>query len=379
MSQTPVRIIGAGIGGLTLARCLLRHGIPSIVYERMPSTPRHAYGITLHKSSYLPLLQILGLDEWTFKRRIAVDGSVGGCGKIDPNVTATQSPYLDSTSFRAHREKFERLLQEGLDIQWGHALDQVKESPLGMTVCLQNGQQLQSACIVGVDGPHSNTRKSFLPNTPLDVLPFVAFNGRRQIKRVDFDKLYSPAMGESSIIETRVGDVVLHISVNDYVGQNVSISWIYSRPARGSSDPLYKPNRPVSGATDIPEEFYEEIKAISGLEAPFSDIFDADKLQMERFLHWLMRTVLVGQRELDAFAKKGVFFMGDSVHAQPILGGNGANGAILDGIGLAKCIAASGADGISSWYAAMYPEWEKGLHKSVQAIEEMHGARKLML
>ncbi|KAK2594740.1 hypothetical protein QQS21_007538 [Conoideocrella luteorostrata] len=228
----------------------------------MPPSLRHENRIALQKSFYVPLLEILDLDEEMFQQRKAIDGSVGGRGKIDANV-APHSPYLDSTSFRAH----------------------LKELTLGSTLCLQNGQQPQSAFLVRVNGHGSNIRNSFLPNIRLDAWPFATFNERRQIKRTDFDERYNPAIGESSIIQARIGDIVLHISVNDFVGQNVNISWIYFCPDRGTSDPLYKANRPVSRAMDIPEEFYEEIKAISGLKITFSDVFGTDKPQMERHLH----------------------------------------------------------------------------------------------
>ncbi|KAI6083491.1 hypothetical protein F4821DRAFT_191928 [Hypoxylon rubiginosum] len=372
MTQQPVRIIGAGIGGLTLGRCLLKHGVPAVLYERMPSTPRHGYGVTLHASSYTPLLEILGLDEWTFKRRVAVDGSLGGNGHIEPK-SIVYPGRMDSTSFRAHREKLERLLREGLDVQWENALEKVKEGSSGMELHLQNGQKLESACIIGVDGPHSNTRKSLSPDTPLKVLPYVAFNGKRLVKRVLFDTVYAPAMEGSNVIETKQGDAVLNVSINDQQGGAVSVSWIYSRPARGSTDPLHKPNRPVSGATDIPEEFFDEIGALQGLQQPFRDIFDADKLRMERVLHWLMRTVLVSQDELRALARKGVFFMGDSVHAEPILGGEGAGNAIADGIGLANCISKFGLNGIPDWYDLRYAEWEGSVNQSEKAISEIHG------
>lgn len=378
MSQHPISIIGAGIGGLTLGRCLLKRGVPAVLYERMPSTPRHGYGITLHASSYRPLLDVLGLDEWTFRRRVAVDGLLGGGGDIDPKAIA----YLgqtESTSFRAHREKLERLLREGLDVQWEHALDKVVATPSGVTIRLQSGQELETRCVIGVDGPHSNTRKSLSPDTPLNVAPYVAFNGKRRVKRALFDSLYAPAMKTSNVIEMKRNDVLLNVSVNEQQGDLVSISWIYSRPSKGPKDILYKPNRPVSGATDIPDEFFQEIEALQDLDQPFKEVFDAEKLERERVLNWLMRTVLVSLQDLQELAPKGIFFMGDAVHAEPILGGQGANNAITDGLELAECIATYGLNGVPTWYDRRYPTWESGIRKSQHAIAEMHSAQKATL
>ncbi|KAI1358959.1 FAD/NAD(P)-binding domain-containing protein [Xylaria arbuscula] len=371
MAQPPVHIIGAGIGGLTLARCLLKHGVPAVLYERMSSASRHSYGITLHASSYRPLLDVLGLDEWTFRRRVAVDGFLGGNGAINPTLLAYPGE-VGPTSFRAHREKFETLLREGLDVQWDHTLEKVEDTSSGRLLCLRGGQRLESAFTIGVDGPHSNTRKSLLPETPLKVLPYVAFNGKRRVSRALFDKLYAPAMETSNVIESRVGDAILNISVNEQQADIVSVSWIYSRRAKSPTDPLHKPNRPVSGATDIPEEFFDEVGALQGLPQPFREVFDAEKLKSDRVLHWLMRTVLVSHQELDALAEKGVYFMGDAVHAEPVLGGEGANNTITDGIQLANCIANLGQKGISAWYRSRYNEWQ---NISEEAIGKMHPDR----
>jgi len=258
-------------------------------------------------------------------------------------------------------------------VQWEQARERVEEAPDGHVVlCLPNGQKLDGACVIGVDGPHSNTRKSMSPRTELKVLPFVAFNGKRRVARALFDEIYAPAMKDSSVIELKQKDTVLNISINEQTADLVSISWIYSRPARGATDPLHKPNRPVSGATDIPEEFYQEVVALQNLEQPFKEVFDEKKLRLERVLHWLMRTILVSLPELQALGKKGVFFMGDSVHAEPIIGGNGANVAIRDGVGLAECIFKDRVAGIPKWYEAQYGIWKQGVENSERIIAEIH-------
>ncbi|KAI1325991.1 hypothetical protein F5Y16DRAFT_400862 [Xylariaceae sp. FL0255] len=195
VAQHSIHIIGAGIGGLTLGRCLLKYGIPTVLYEKVPGSSRHGYGITLHASSYRPLLDVLGLDE---------------------KILGGVSPWMvEPTSFRAHREKLEQLLRECLEVQWEHALEKVKHTASENVIGPGGGRQLQSAFVVGTDGPHSSTRKSPFSDTHFKVLPYVAFDGKRRISRARFDEVYAPAMGNSAIIETRVGDATLNVSVND--------------------------------------------------------------------------------------------------------------------------------------------------------------------
>jgi 2-polyprenyl-6-methoxyphenol hydroxylase-like FAD-dependent oxidoreductase len=159
-------------------------------------------------------LSILGLDEWTFRRRIAVDRQVGGSGHVEPK-SLVYPGRVDSTSIRAHREKLEKLLREGLDVQWEQAL--------------------------------------------------------------------------------------------------------------------------------------------CGLEQPFEEVLDVEKLRIERVPHWLMLALLISHGELRALADKSVFFMGDSAHAKVILGGEGANNAMTNGVELAECISTSSPGDILSWYEAKYP------------------------
>ncbi|KAK7703891.1 hypothetical protein SLS64_008837 [Diaporthe eres] len=375
MPQQPISIIGAGIGGLTLARCLRNHGIPSILYEKMSSAPRHHYGITLHASSYRPLLGVLNLDEATFRRRVAVDGAAGGSGRINPQtvmVAGSTKPH----SFRANRGRLEQLLGEGLEIKWEQAVEQVEQTPSGIVLRFQDGRKVESGCVIGADGPHSRTRQCLSPGTALNVLPIVAYNGRRRVERAMFDNVYAPFMKRSNVLETRLGDTVMNMSLNELTDDFVDLSWTYSRPAR-PDDPLHRPNRSNAEATRIPDDFYTEISALSDLEPPFKDAFDAGKIKQDRVLHWLMRAGLVKLPDLQAAAQKGFFFIGDAVHAEPILGGEGANAAMVDGFELAGCIASGGVAGISTWYEEQFPRWESGVGESEMKMLRLYGERKV--
>lgn len=70
--QVSIVILGSGLAGLTLGHCLPQKGIPSIVYERVSSSPRHTYGIALRPRAYEPLLRVLNIDELTFRKNVAV-------------------------------------------------------------------------------------------------------------------------------------------------------------------------------------------------------------------------------------------------------------------------------------------------------------------
>lgn len=377
MSQQPISIIGAGIGGLTLARCLRNHGIPSILYEKMSSAPRHHYGITLHASSYQPLLGVLNLDETTFRRRVAVDGAVGGTGHINPQTTMRPGA-AKPRSFRAHRGKLEQLLREGLEIKWEQAVQQVEQTPSGTVLHFQDGLEVDTGCVIGADGPHSRMRQCLLPETALDVLPIVAYNGKRLVERETFDNVYEPFMKGSNVLETRAKDSVMNVSINERKDDFVDISWTYSRPARGPDDPLHRPKRSNTEATSIPNEFYTEISTLP-LELPFKEAFDAEKIRQDRVLHWLMRTGLVNLRNLQALAQKGIFFIGDAIHAEPILGGEGANAAMVDGFELADFIASIGVAGVSAWYEKRYSRWETSIGETEMRLAELYGVRNAAL
>lgn len=365
----PIAIIGAGLSGLTLGLCLKHRGIAAVVYDRATSSPRYNYGITLHSSTYRPLLNILNLDEATFQEKLAVNAQQGGRGSL--SGTNSSAP---TGTFRCHRGRLEALLGKDLSISWDKSLKglQLASESKELTAFFDDGYSLKTRCLIGCDGPHSMTRQSLSSTMKLQALPYVVFRGKRLISETEYMKTMHEYMQTSVLTQAHKGDILLEISVNDMSGSHVDLSYTYSRPAKENSDPLHKPDRLIFGAADIPEEFYEELAALQDLEPPFKEIFDAEEVRRDRVLHWLMRTLMPDRSEAQRLTKHGVVLIGDAVHATPILGGEGANLAIRDGIDLAQHIVTHGIDAFEAFSNSKFTAWKHFVDNSKRMIEIMH-------
>lgn len=364
-----IAIIGAGLSGLTLGLCLKQRGIAAVLYDRAISLPCHNYGIVLHPSTYRPLLSVLHIDETTFREKLSVNGQQSGNGSL--SGTSISAP---TDAFRCHRGRLEALLNKDLSIKWNKRLKDVQLSSQskGITASFDDGYKLKTKCLVGCDGPHSMTRQSLSPAMKPQVLPYVVFNGKRSISFTEYVKTLHDYMVNNESTQTRKGDIRLEISVNDISTSHVDLNYTYSRPAQGSHDPLHKADRPISGATDIPEEFFDELAALHDLEPPFQAVFDAGKVRNDRVLHWLMRTLTQEPSEAQRLAEHNVVLIGDAVHLTPILGGEGANMANRDGIELAQHIATRGIDTLNDFSESKFEEWKYSVDKSRDVIREMH-------
>jgi 2-polyprenyl-6-methoxyphenol hydroxylase-like FAD-dependent oxidoreductase len=379
----PIHIIGAGIAGLTLARCLKNKGIVAVVFEKNPSAAHHNYGVSLQPRAWQALLKVLQIDEGTFVKRVAVDGMINGKGFVQPdNKGRGGGNEKDRVGhLRAHRGNLESLLREDVDVKWGHALQDISTQGSEHILNLKNNEKVESAFVVDTSGVHSTIRKSLLPNSQLNVLPYVVFRGTRRLDQDTFRESYPPYFENGNVIEMKKGDILLQIWINSHQQDTgaVDISCVNSRPAQ-ANDPLHCPGRGLGESVDIPSAFFTKVSQLSGLERPFEETFNGEAILDDRILHWLMRTVLVPLPELKRLSDKAVLLIGDSAHAMPILGGEGANVAIWDAVDLVRFITDEGAKGVvEEFYDGRFSEWEAEVRRSEERLGKMHARKRSTL
>lgn len=367
-----ISIIGAGLSGLTLGLTLKHKGIAAIIYDRAASAPRYNYGITLYPSTYRPLLDILGIDEASFRAKLAVNAHQSGDGGL-----AATDDAAHSTGFRCHRGRLEALLRNDLSIRWGEELKdvQLKADSGKVNAIFEDGSAVETACLVSCDGVHSVTRQRLSSSMTLEILPYVVFNGKRHLPLQEFQEHIRPSLQGAVIAHKCVGKTVLEVSICGISDTHVVLSYVYSRPAREDKDPLHNPDRSNAGATSIPAEFYNELDELQDLGSPFENIFNSAKVRDDRVLHWLMRCLQPNTSEVQRLSEHQVTLLGDAIHATPILGGEGANVAIKDGLDLAEWIASHGVAQFREFAAMKSQAWVGSVEDSKRRIEDMHVGR----
>lgn len=158
-AQQGVVIVGAGIGGLTLAGELQRRGVHACVVEQSPTVPWAGAGIVLHPNALACLGDLRG--------ELRTQGAVLERQRnTDRTGRTTEVAWADvwgehGLPVAIHRRRLAELLLARLEpgtVRWGERVSTIAQHDDRMSVALAGGEQLHGALVVGADGVHSVVR-----------------------------------------------------------------------------------------------------------------------------------------------------------------------------------------------------------------------------
>ncbi|MBE1497579.1 2-polyprenyl-6-methoxyphenol hydroxylase-like FAD-dependent oxidoreductase [Amycolatopsis lexingtonensis] len=165
--RTPVTIVGAGLGGLTLARVLHAHGIESVVYEAEASPMARLQGGMLDIHDYNGQLAVEAAGLMTEFQSLILEGRQA-MRVLDANGKLLFEKADDGTGGRpeVQRGELRQMLLDSLPpgtVHWGHKVAEVRP---GHEVVFADGTTVEAAVLVGADGAWSRVRPLLTPATP---------------------------------------------------------------------------------------------------------------------------------------------------------------------------------------------------------------------
>lgn len=177
MSSNPVIIVGAGIGGLTVALALLRRGIDVLVFEQAPELAEIGAGVQISANG-TRILQALGLEPALDATAVEAQSKVvrhwksGATWKLfDLGVVSTTrygAPYLFVHRGDLHRVLVDAVRHEKPNaIHLGATCVSVSQSAGEVTAHLRDRDPVSARLLIGADGVHSAVRAAvFGPGVP---------------------------------------------------------------------------------------------------------------------------------------------------------------------------------------------------------------------
>ncbi len=326
--NTPVTIIGAGLGGLTLARVLHVHGIAATIYEAEASVNARAQGgmLDIHENNGQLALKAAGLFE-AFLGIIHPGGQATRVLDKDGNVLLDEPDDGAGGRPEVARGDLRRILLDSLPadtVRWGHKV--TAASPLGggrHVLTFADGSTVTTDLLVGADGAWSRVRPLLSEAKP-------AYVGTSFIETYLFDsdtrhQASAEAVGGGALFAVAPGKGILaHREPNGvlhtYAELNKPKDWIDSIDFSDAATALAK----------VAEEFDGWARELTAL------ITDGESDPVPRPIH-----ALPVEHRWDRVP--GVTLLGDAAHLM-IPSGEGANLAMFDGAELGKAIAAYSGD-----------------------------------
>ncbi|MFI6472819.1 FAD-dependent oxidoreductase [Streptomyces sp. NPDC050516] len=358
----PIAVIGAGLGGLTLARVLHVHGIEAAVFDLDASPDARTQGgmLDIHEESGQEALRAAQLHH-EFLAKVHPGGQAMRI--LDKHARVLREESDDGTGGRPEidRGDLRALLLGSLPpgtVRWDSKVTAARQVGGGVhEVTLADGSVFTTGLLVGADGAWSRVRPLLSGATP-------TYTG---ISFVELDLLDAEARHPEAA--RLVGGGML-FSVGDdkgFLGHRESDGSLHIYTALRTAEEW------LSGI-----DFTDTAAAKTAVLAQFADwapelrrlITDADGPMTPRTIHALP----IGHRWERV---PGVTLLGDAAHLMSPFAGEGANLAMIDGADLGRSLARHAGNieaALAAYEEKLFPRAEATARESADGLDTIFNA-----
>ncbi|MEV8428853.1 FAD-dependent oxidoreductase [Streptomyces chartreusis] len=359
----PVLVVGAGLGGLTLARVLHVNGLEAVVLDLEASAHTRPQGgmLDLHEETGQAALRVAGLHE-QFSAKVHPGGQA--LRVLDKHASVLLEESDDGTGGRPEIDRGdlrEILLRSlpGNTIRWNSKVIGARALGAGRhEVTLADGTVLTTDLLVGADGAWSRVRPLLSAATP-------EYSG---ISFVELDLLDA---------DTR------HPECAELIGGGMFFAL--------GDDKGFLAHRETDGSLHVYTALRAEEHWLSTLD--FTDPDAVRATLSERFADWapglrrliaecdgppvprLVHALPIGH---EWQRTPGVTLLGDAAHLMSPFAGEGANLAMIDGAELGQALAAHPGDteaALAVYEKALFPRSEETARQSAEGLETIFNDR----
>lgn len=321
-SQPSIAIVGAGIGGLTLALALRRRGLSADVYEQAPELREIGAAVALSANATRELERLGCLDAIAAlscqPSELIWRGWNDDC-RVASFPVAKEGAYwarFGAPYFGIHRADLQRVLgtAHGPDrLHLGHRLIAIENEGERISLQFANGHSVAADVLVGADGVRSQVRRFVAGEELAAYSGTSAFRGIVPVR--DLPRLPDPQalqfwMGPNAHL--------LHYAIGPS-GKDVNFFAVVEGPERWTHETWTAPVEPGAATT-----------AFAGWHPAVVEMVSA----VPHSVRWGLFTV----RPLRTWRRGHAVLLGDAAHGMLPHHGQGANTTIEDSITLAELL-----------------------------------------
>jgi len=373
LENKKIAIIGAGPGGLTLAKLLQQQKIDVHVYERDIDKNARVQGspLDLHENSVLEALQKMNLlDE--FKKNF-----IPGADKtqiMNPNAEVLFSDHeykvlenFNNPYFRPEIDRgvLRKILLESLTAEtviWDSHFISIKPENKGWQLCFKNGKTAYADLVIAADGANSKIRP-YLTNIKAVYTGVTMLEGTIYNAQENAPAIHSLLKGGKIMAFGNNKNILLGQKANGEIGFYASL----------------RTNENWSSNNGL--DYTNNNQMLDWFHATYPEW---DKVWEELFTSaasFIPRPIYCMPLKQEWKTQTNITLLGDAAHLMPPFAGEGVNMAMLDALQLSKNLLsntfASVQDALADYEHKMLKRTSKIAKESLENGEKMHASNSL--